>query len=80
MFMILGILCYLASLVCSIIILIHAFQNAIWKGIVSLLCGLFFIYYALVEFQHDKKWAIVAGSLLSGLVGAIFMGMSGVGR
>lgn len=55
--------------VCSIIILIDAFKSAIWKGLVSILCGFYFIYYALAEFKHEKKWLIVAGSLLGGGIG-----------
>lgn len=49
----------IAALVCYIIVVIDAFKNAIWKGIVSLLCGLYWLYYAIAEFQHPKKWTIV---------------------
>ena len=66
---ILGGICVLAAFVCSIIILIDAFQNEIWKGIVYLLCGLYAIYYALVEFDHEKKWLIVLTAVLGSLVG-----------
>jgi hypothetical protein len=61
----------LASLVCWIIILIDAFQEAVWKGIVALLCGLYMLYYALFEFEHDNKWLIVILALLGGGLGAI---------
>lgn len=77
--MLLGGICYLGGLVCSIIILIDAFKNAIWKGIVSLLCGLYMLYFALVEFQHDNKWLIIAGSIGLSILGGIFMTMGGVG-
>ncbi len=59
----------LAAFVCWIIILIDAFQNEIWKGIVFLLCGLYALYYSLAETDHENKWLIVLTSLLGGLVG-----------
>lgn len=63
----------LVSLVCVIIILVHAFQNSIWKGLAALLCGLYLIYYAIFEFEHEHKWLIVLIALLGG-------GMAGLGR
>lgn len=60
---------YLVSLVCFIIILIDAFKNEVWKGIVSLVCGLYALYYAFAEFQHKNKGAIIAGWILGSLVG-----------
>ena len=62
---------YLISLVCSIIVLIDAFKNAVWKGIVGLLCGLYLLYYAFVEFQHPKKTLIICGMLLGSILGAV---------
>ncbi|MBS1714655.1 MAG: hypothetical protein JST30_10005 [Armatimonadetes bacterium] len=63
---------YILSLVCSIIILIHAFKNAVWKGILGFFCGIYLLYYMFVEFQHEKKWLIIAGSLGGGIIGYIF--------
>jgi len=48
-----------AGLVCWIIILIEAFKDEIWKGIVGLLCGLYLLFYALFEFEHENKWLII---------------------
>ena len=56
----------IGSLVCTIIILIDMFRDAIWKGIVGLLCGLYFLYYALFEFDHENKWLIVLIALFGG--------------
>lgn len=53
----------IAALVCDIIILIDMFQDEIWKGILGLLCGLYLLWYALFEFEHDWKWVIVLVSL-----------------
>jgi len=65
----LGVVFCIISFVCSIIILISAFQDEIWKGILYLVCGLYGIYYALVEFDHEKKWLILAGAFLGGFAG-----------
>lgn len=63
---------WLVSLVCGIIIIIDAFKSAIWKGILCLItCGLFNLYYAIVEFKHDNKWLIVIGWLLPTLLGIV---------
>jgi len=67
---IVGLLLSIVGLVCAIIILIDAFKNEIWKGIVGLLCGLYLIYYAFVEFKHDQKWLIIIGWLV-GIGGGI---------
>ena len=43
-----------ASGVCSIIIIVSAFQSeGIGKGIFILICGFYFIYYSLIDFEHD---------------------------
>jgi uncharacterized membrane protein HdeD (DUF308 family) len=51
---------------CWLVVLIDAFRSEIWKGIVALLCGIYWIIYALFEFEHECKWAIV----LVGIFGA----------
>jgi hypothetical protein len=73
----LGGLCYLAAFICGIIILIAAFKDEIWKGIVGLLCGLYLLYYGIVEFDHPQKWTIVGVWLGAGIVGAVLMAMGG---
>ena len=42
-----------------IFILIDAFKDAIWKGVVFLLCGLYGLYYSLFEFEHNDKLLIL---------------------
>ena len=76
---VLGYLFIIAGAICSLIILIAAFQDEIWKGLVGLLCGLYLLYYALVEFDHEKKWLIVAGSLLGGGIGGALVGLGSAG-
>lgn len=57
--LILAIVFFLAGIAGWIIILIDAFQDEIWKGILSLFCGLYLLYYSIFEFEHDNKWLIV---------------------
>ncbi len=57
--LILAVVFLLAGLIGWILILIEAFKDEIWKGILGLLCGLYFLYYALFDFEHDDKWLIV---------------------
>ncbi len=68
----LGTLFALVSLVCSVIILVHAFQNAVWKGLVSLLCFVYLLYYAFAEFKHEKKTLILVVWLVSAVLGGGF--------
>jgi hypothetical protein len=58
----------LAGLGCTIFILIEAFRDALWKGLLSLLCGFYLLYYAFFDFEHDDKWLIVLGSMGGGAV------------
>ena len=77
MFIFLGVVCCIAAFVCSIMILIDAFQNEIWKGLLCLVCGFYSLYYALVEYDAENKWLIVGISLLGGVLGGVFLGMGG---
>ena len=67
----------IASLVGWVILLIDAFQDAIWKGIASLLCGFYMLYYALFEYESDNKILIL---LLTFGGGAIAGCLASVGR
>lgn len=63
----------IASFVCSMMILIDAFQNAIWKGVVGLLCGIYLVYYGLVEYDRDNKWPIVLTAIVGGGIGGAML-------
>jgi hypothetical protein len=56
---VLGYVASVSAFVCWLIILLDAFKKEVWKGIVGLLCGLYLLYYAIAEFEHEKKWLIV---------------------
>lgn len=55
--------------ICSILILIDAFQKSLLKGLFCLICCFYFFWYALFEFEHENKFLIVLGSFIGGGVG-----------
>lgn len=63
----------LVSLGCTIVILVEMFRDEIWKGLVGLFCGIYFLWYAVLEFEHDRKWPIVIGSLLGGTAASLLI-------
>ena len=71
---IIGIVGLVIGIVCWLIILVDAFQNEIWKGVVGLLCSLYLLYYAIVEFDHANKWLIVLGYLIGFALGGVGFG------
>ena len=73
-----GMLFSLAAFVCWIIILIDAFKNEVWKGILGFFCGLYLIYYAIAEFQASNKWLIVGVWLAAAVIGGGLIGASGL--
>jgi uncharacterized membrane protein YhaH (DUF805 family) len=73
---ILAVLAYIGGIACFLVIVVDAFRDELWKGFVALLCGLYFIYYALVEYDHDWKWAIVLGAIAGNAIGTGLMGMA----
>ncbi len=56
----------LVSLGCWLVVLVHAFGNSVWKGIGALLCGLYWLFYAIFEFEHEYKLAIVLLAIFGG--------------
>lgn len=65
----------LVTLVCFIILVIAAFKSAVWKGILGFFCFIYLLYFAFVEFEHEKKMMIALGYLV-GVVGATITGMA----
>lgn len=65
----------IVSLICGVIIIIDAFEDEIWKGILSILFWPYLVYYGFAEFEHDHKVLILVCLLASGLgrIGLIFI-------
>lgn len=70
---ILGFLLGIASLVCWVIILASAFKDSILKGLFGLLCGLYLLIYAIIDFDHQNKWLIILVWLLGGSAGGAIL-------
>jgi hypothetical protein len=66
----------LVGLVCTIIILIHAFKASVGQGLLSLCLPFYILYYAFARFQHPKKNVILAVWLLSLVAGGALYSMS----
>jgi len=75
-FTILGIVCYLVGFGCSLFILIEAFRDEVWKGLLCFFCGLYGLYWAIFEWDHENKWLIILGSIGGSGAGAICMQMA----
>ncbi len=59
-----GLLCGVVSLVCAIIVLIHAFQKGgVVQGLLCLCIPLYILYYAFAKFEHEKKKLILTAWL-----------------
>jgi hypothetical protein len=63
-----AIACAIGGLVAWVIILIDAFNDDWWKGLLFFI-PIYAFFYAIFEFEHDRKWEIVclylAGTSLS---------------
>ena len=59
------------GLICGITVIIDAFKNEVWKGLLYLFCAPYALYYLFVEFQHENKVMIIVGGLLGPIVGYI---------
>ena len=72
-----GLLLSLVSLVCAIIVLIHAFQKGgVVQGLLCLCIPFYILYYAFAKFEHEKKKLILTVWL--GSIGAylVIMGLT----
>ena len=67
------ILGFVVASVCTIIILVAAFQTDTTTGLYCLLCTPYMLYFALSDFEHDWKWAIIGGWFGGGVIGGFFV-------
>lgn len=74
---IVGLICILASAVCSIIILIAAFSEDVTQGLLSLCVPFYILYFAFARYQSDKKGLIIAIWLGGGIIGNILSAIGG---
>jgi len=59
----------IGGIIAWVIILIDAFNDEWWKALLFLFIPFYAFFYAIFEFEHDRKWEIVclflAGTALS---------------
>lgn len=73
LWIILSIGLYLVAMVCGIVILVNAFKDEVWKGVLCILgCGLYMIYYAFIDYDEEHKWLVVGGWLGGGALASFF--------
>lgn len=69
-FNILSLLVGIASLVCYVIVIIDAFEDEFFRGLLCVVFPPYAWWYGWVEFEHEKKWLIfslmVAGPFVTG--------------
>ena len=71
-------LCGLASFVCGIIILIHAFtKGGLAQGFLSLCVPFYILYYGFAKFEHPKKNLILGVWLGAIVLEFIFLSLGG---
>jgi hypothetical protein len=58
---ILGHLFVLLSVVCSALVLLHAFQRSVGTGFMVLCLPPYLLYYSFSQFEHRRKGLILAG-------------------
>lgn len=54
----------IVGLVCAIIVLIDAFRDETWKGILSIIFLPYLLWYTFTDFDHDRRGVIQAGFVL----------------
>lgn len=71
--------CGLASFVCAIIILIHAFsKGGMLQGFLCLCIPFYILYYGFAKFEHEKK-NLILGVWIGAIVLQVVLTMMGGG-
>lgn len=72
-------LCGLVTLVCTIIILVHAFsKGGVVQGLLSLFIPFYIFYYAFARFDHEKRGLILGVWLGAFALQVVLIVMGGV--
>ena len=72
-YQLLSTVCFLISGIAYIFIVIEAFKDEIWKGVLALLCGIYLLYYAIREWDHDNQWLVLIALIGGGIMGRLFL-------
>jgi hypothetical protein len=74
LFVAIGSVLVLMSLVCHVIVLIHAFKTGVVEGLLYLCVPCYALYYLFFRFEHASKTLIVLCYLLAGGIGGSMVG------
>ena len=67
---------YIVSFGCAIVIIVNAFKDELWKGLLCIFgCGLYIIYYAFIDYDEQYKWPVVGGWIGGSLLGSLFVSL-----
>lgn len=72
----------LLGLVATIMIIINAAPKAIWKAILSLICGIYALIYLFTEYDNPNKKTVIimiVGAIVLSMIGAGMVGASAAG-
>jgi hypothetical protein len=73
--MVVGTAFLIAGLGCTMGILFDAFENELWMGLLCLIFWPYMLWYAFAEFDHEKKWIMVATWLFGSSIGLTLIGL-----
>lgn len=68
---VLGLLFQLISVACFVLVLNHAFGRSLGTGFIVLLIPFYAVYYGFSQFEHRRRWLLLAGWLGFFLVGTL---------
>lgn len=63
----------IASLIAFVQLVIAAFEDEVWKGLVSLVAWPYLLYWSIVEYYDEGKWARVLTWALGSVVSTVLL-------
>ena len=65
----------LVTLLCAVLLVVHAFRRSVGTGMMVLLIPFYILFYAFSQFEHPRKNLIVAGFFAGSLLSAVLLGL-----
>ncbi len=69
----------IVTLVCAVLLLVHAFRRSVGTGMMVLLIPCYILFYAFSQFEHPRKNLILAGFFGCSVLAAVFLGLGAHG-
>lgn len=70
----------IAGLASTFAIIMDAFDNELYRGLLCLVFFPYMIWYAFAEFDHERKWWMVGAWMFGTSLGTLLLGMGLAGR